>query len=323
MKKTLRIKNKTNLFCVVGYGKHAKTKLIPSILINKKNKIEVVSSKTLNLSKIKVHKNLNKALKEVKPSTIFIIATPPEAHFVQTEKILKSGHNVFVEKPIVTSLNDAKKLSNLVKSSNHHVTEILMYKYSNLYERFLTYWNKKRHKILFINCVFYIPALPVNTFRDHKNVSDSIVYDIGCYLVSLLVDLNLEFKSYSFKNIIFEEGRLKSLEFKINNDNVIFNGKFGLDKNYENSITLSKKNSKIKFSPFFYGVKSKKNIEFTNEKKSKCIEIDDINAFETVFSKSDDFWKDKNNQSLDKIIEVNKILEKISSVVFKERYTNE
>ena len=71
----------------------------------------------------------------------------------------------------------------------------------------------------------------------------------------------------------------------------------------------------------FYGVKSK-NIEL-QMKKSKCIEIDDINAFETVFSKSDDFWKDKNNQSLDKIIEVNKILEKISSVVFKERYTNE
>ena len=38
---------------------------------------------------------------------------------------------------------------------------------------------------------------------------------------------------------------------------------------------------------------NQKNIEFTNEKKSKCIEIDDINAFETVFSKSDDFWKDK------------------------------
>ena len=67
------------------------------------------------------------------------------------------------------------------------------------------------------------------------------MYDIGCYLVSLLVDLNLEFKSYSFKNIIFEEGRLKSLEFKIKNNNVIFNGKFGLDKNYENSITLLKK----------------------------------------------------------------------------------
>ena len=101
--------------------------------------------------------------------------------------------------------------------------------------------------------------------------------------------MNLEFKSYSFKNVIFEEGRLKSLEFKINNDNVTFNGKFGLDKNYENSITLFKKDSKIKFSPFFYGAKSKKNIELTNEKKSKCIEIDDINAFETVFSKSDDF----------------------------------
>ena len=170
---------------------------------------------------------------------------------------------------------------------------------------------------------FYIPALPVNTFRDHKNVSDSIVYDIGCYLVSLLVDLNLEFKSYSFKNIIFEEGRLKSLEFNIKNNNVTFNGKFGLDKNYENSITLFKKDSKIKFSPFFYGAKSKKNIELTNEKKSKSFEINDINAFEILFNKSNNFWKDNNNHSLDKIIEVNKILEKISSVVFKERVINE
>lgn len=323
MKQTLGTKNKNNFFCIVGYGRHAKTKLIPSILVNKKNKIEVVSSKMLNLSKIKVHKNLVKALKEVKPSTVFIIATPPKVHFVQTAKILKSGHNVFVEKPIVTNLNDAKKLSNLLKSSDYHATEILMYKYSKLYERFLTYWNKKKHNILYINCVFYIPTLPANTFRDNKNVSDSIVYDIGCYIVSLLVDLNLEFKSYSFNNVIFEEGRLKSLEFNIKNNNVTFNGKFGLYKSYENSITLFKKNSKIKFSPFFYGVKSKKNIELTNEKKSKCLEIDDINTFETVFNKSNNFWKDKNNQSLDKIIEVNKILEKISSVVFKERDINE
>ena len=90
MNQTLGTKNKNNFFCIVGYGRHAKTKLIPSILINKKNKIEVVSSKMLHLSKIKVHKNLNKALKEVKPSTIFIIATPPEAHFVQTEKIFQN-----------------------------------------------------------------------------------------------------------------------------------------------------------------------------------------------------------------------------------------
>ena len=75
--------NKKN-YCIVGYGSHAKNKIIPQ-LIKIKN-FRIVSSKKLP---IKNFNNLDDAISHSNKNTVFIIV-PPQFHSKQSKKILNS-----------------------------------------------------------------------------------------------------------------------------------------------------------------------------------------------------------------------------------------
>ncbi len=45
----------------------------------------------------------------------FIVATPADTHYSISKKIIESGYNILIEKPITTKLDDAIKLNNLAK----------------------------------------------------------------------------------------------------------------------------------------------------------------------------------------------------------------
>jgi len=51
-----------NNFCIVGFGNHAKTKLLPALQNSNKNILGIVSSKENLSTKITVFKNLQEAI---------------------------------------------------------------------------------------------------------------------------------------------------------------------------------------------------------------------------------------------------------------------
>ena len=48
-----------------------------------------------------------------------------------------------------------------------------------------------RAHVAAIDIAFVVPALPTATFRESPEIGASILYDIGCYAISLLTDLGL------------------------------------------------------------------------------------------------------------------------------------
>jgi len=300
-------------YCIIGFGNHAQTKLLPS-LIKLEKKIFGIVSKKINFNyQIEIFKNLDDALLFSNKDTYFVISTPPQLHFLQTKKILENNRNVFLEKPGFINEDEVGMIYEIIKNNNLFVVELLMYKYTKLYQKFLKIWYQNKKKCTKITCVFNIPKIPPNTFRDNRDIYSSPLYDIGCYLITLLVDLNLSLRNLKIIKIISKKSKVK--QFYINGfDNKIeIYLEFGISDKYENYVSLDlEKKSNIKFENFFNGREIRKKIIYKNDNKYFENIICDVNGFETIFKHSHSYWIKNQSLRFDNLILVN---EKLSSFV--------
>ena len=277
--------NKKN-YCIVGYGSHAKNKIIPQLIKNKKNILGVVTSKKklpfLNF------KNLEEAILCSNKNTIFIICSPPHIHSKQSKKILNSGFNVFIEKPIFTNIQDLKKNIDISKKNKVFFLENMMFEYSKTFRKFLKTFKKERKIISDMELIFTIPDYPNKTFRSKKYNYSTNLFDIGCYPISLLNKLfhQIDLKIFDIKNI---QNLKKELIF-IKNTNfkkIKILIKIGIDKFYENKIILKcKKNKTYIFYPFFYGREGFRTIKIKNKTRNKLHILKEKNSFINLFNNS-------------------------------------
>ena len=122
-----------NNYCIVGFGNHAKTKLLPALLKLGKPILGVVSSKKdLNLP-YKIFKTLNDALNKSNEKTIFVVSSPPQEHYMQVKLLLKFKKNILIEKPIFTHPREVKLIEQDLNNTNVFVAEMLMYKFTLQY----------------------------------------------------------------------------------------------------------------------------------------------------------------------------------------------
>lgn len=303
-------------YCIVGYGNHAETKLIPALKNTNKQIFAIVSSKKLLFQQnCKVFSNLDEALDKSSKETIFIISTPPQAHFNQIKTILCSKRSVFVEKPIFTGSKDVLFIQNMLSKGGLFVAEALMYKHTILYTKFIDYWNKNKINILKLECNFLIPSIPSNTFRDGFSISSSPLYDIGCYIISLLIDLNFQLDNLKIEEIFFKDSKIEKILINNTSEKIEILLNFGLNKEYKNSIKLFSSKNSVEFSPFFYGRQEKKKILYEANKNKKEIVIDDCNAFENMFNISKNNWLSNQEKRFINILKVNIVLESLSDQV--------
>ena len=242
----------TNNYYIVGYGKHSSSKIIPALENLNKKIFGIITSQVLQLDKQYIlFKNLNEAIESSTKNSIFIIATPPSMHYKQIQIILDAKRNIFVEKPIFISTKDALTINNILLKQNLFVVEAMMYKHTLLYKRFFEYWNSFKDKVTKLECKFLIPSLPKGTFRDELNIASSPLYDIGCYVISLLVDMGIILDNLEIKDVLFKYSKIKKIIINEVINGVEFCLEFGLENEYENFVKLFTKNEKIKFEPFF------------------------------------------------------------------------
>jgi hypothetical protein len=253
--------------------------------------VGVVSKKKKINKNFYQYKNLEDALNNVPKKTIFILCTPPDIHSTQALKVLKSGFNLFIEKPVTISVNSLKKITQLAKKNNLFFVEGFMYKYSSIYKKFLKIWFQKNKKINQINIFFLIPKMPINTFRTKYTNYSTNLFDIGSYLISLVNDLygKTKFRIISVKNFGYPSKEFFEIS-GIQRETKI-TCKFGVNKDYMNKIDLFfNENDFYSFKPFFYGRSGQRIIEsFVNSKIKKTI-INEGNNFSNMFKKNNKYW---------------------------------
>ena len=280
-------KNYWDKFCIVGLGKHAQLKIIPSLQSCNKQILGVVTSSNIKSTQslFKPFKTVDEALKNLSKDTVFIISTPPDVHNDQINKILKYGRDVIVEKPGFINSHDIIKINQSENFKKNIVFEGFMYKYTKLYKKFIAFWKKNKKEVSTLKSYFYIPEVPKNSFREDKAIKSSCLYDMGCYGLSLLTDLGLDIDNIKINNLIMKDQRILSMQLLGESNQVKIELNFGVSKEYKNTLELEKKNNdKIKFWPFFNGTPIDKFLEYCSLENTQLEKIEDCNAFSEMFN---------------------------------------
>ena len=307
-----------NSYCIVGYGNHTKSKILPALLKINKNKIYIVSKKNIDQNKriIKID-SLDKAILHLNKNILFLIVTPPHSHYLLVKKITNKGFKVLVEKPIFLYNYQSKYFLKINKSNYIH--ECYMYKYNKIFSKLKKEINFNKENINSIKINFLIPPLSYSSFRNLKKYKGTVINDMACYVISLVNELNFDITNFEILKI--------NNKFKNNKENIqilfktsslkIFSN-IGYNKTYKNDIEILLRNSdRIIFEKIFYGIKTNKNIIHFKNNKIKKNTIKDINSFEKMFSLNEYNSKIQNRKKYALINKNTLMLEKL-----RKKYIN-
>ena len=295
---------KKNLFCVVGLGNHAVSKIIPALEHRDFHIIGIVTKKKKKIIGCQTYKNLRLAINSVPKNTIFILCSPPSLHFMQAKEILKHKFNLIIEKPIFLYSKELDKIIKNLPNQKIFLAESLMYNFSKQYKEFKKIWRENKNKVKKLKIIFTIPSFPKESFRNKNNSFPVSLYDIGCYPIYLINELKLDvqIKKFRIKNFGDIKRELFFLDFIDKGLKVEI--KFGVDKFYKNSVSLELvDNAAYFFSPFFYGRSGKRTIRYVKDGKTDVKTLDEENAFQKLFKQQPNVWlksQAKRNKSMRK-----------------------
>ena len=275
--------------CIVGLGSHAKNKIIPAIKSISSSQLAVVTSqKDFRDNNVRIFENINEAMSNLEKDYIFYISTPPSSHFEIARNLMINKFNCLIEKPIFLNCNELNEIISIAKNNSTYFYECFMYRFGEIYLEFIDTFSKNQKQIESLEINFCIPKLPDKTFRSQNNLKSSLIYDIGCYPISLINEISskknirlitVENLGKIVKEKFYIEGNIGNIDLKIT---------FGVGKYYENYISINFKNrKKIKFDYFFYGRESEKKIKNFVGNKEQIRVISDGNLFEIMLRNID------------------------------------
>jgi predicted dehydrogenase len=272
-------------YCVVGVGGHARNKLIPALLANDQQVVGLVSTQSPDMLPCgPVFDNIDAALLALPTDTVFIIATPPDLHFEQVQSAVEAGRDVIVEKPAFVSARDAREIAAICQVQGTIVVEGLMHRHTELYQRFIEYWVTHRNRIDAMDAVFLIPEVPPDTFRQEGSIASSCLYDIGCYVISLLADLLLPLPDLRLVRVSHLGQGLEEINICGVLDGVKISIKIGAAATYQNVIELRTRDGETaRFLPFFYGRPGERWTILRSHGEIKREVSLEVDAFRTMF----------------------------------------
>jgi hypothetical protein len=297
--------------CIVGFGGHAKNKLLPAL--KKANlSLEGIVSRDKQISKkgVKIFYKISDAIKNLPKNTLFIIASPPDVHYEQAKVLIKAGRDIFVEKPALTSLKNSVELVQLASKKGVVMVEMLMYLENKTVKKIIDELKNKKNLINSLKFEFLIPSIPEGTYRNESTLGNSLLSDMACYPLSFLSiagydlsNLNLvPCKKDSNQNAIFVvKGKSKNIDINI---------KVGHDKEYSNCCSINFTNNlQTICKPFFYGRSGYREIIKINGTEQKCEQVFENNAYEIMFLKKKTEWIESQKERLDNLKIVSECLE--------------
>ena len=291
-------------FCVVGLGRHAQTHLLPALKENKKKLVGVVSShlSEADNSPARLFKSVGHAVNSVPENTCFLISSAPQQHYQAICQVVEAGFDVLVEKPAF--VNHGEALNAIEKARKHEIIfcEAFMFKHTTLYDEALRYWCRKKAEVSEIRIKFLLPDLPRHTFRDDSSLENSILFDVGCYAITVMSDLSVPLEHIQLDEVLMSGDRLRYVRAnsKINHKIVI---EFGFGYHYINMLEfVLLDGSAIKFEPIFFGREGERTIQLRDALgEIKSTKIREKNAFANMFSTKLSYWRNSQEERLDKI----------------------
>lgn len=299
--------------CVIGLGNHAKKKLIPGLEAAGIPVVGVVSrNPALAMTDVQLFLTIADATLALPKTTLFVVATPPNVHYVQVKAVIEAGRDVFVEKPAFLSLNESDELSRLASERGLVLVEMLMYLENNSVQKIIRELREASGSVKNIECQFLIPSIPPDTFRTEENLGNSLLSDMACYPLSLLA-----VAGYDLSNLVLEETTLKTKKnpifvIKGKSQKTNIHIRVGHDSVYRNKLKLEFDDGRqLSCEPFFYGREGYRKITKSSSTGMLIEQIYETNAYECMFLRKRSEWITIQKSRCDALGIVSSSLEKL------------
>ena len=310
-----------NSFCVVGLGGHARTKLLPALAANGQALAAVVSRSLAPApGAVPKFNDVTAAMKSLTPEIVFLLSSPPALHFEQARPLLEAGRDLIVEKPAFATARQAADASALAMKSGSVLAEAFMHRQTELHRRLLAAWHEHEGCFDAIEIEFLIPGAPAGTFREQADIGSSLLLDVGCYAISLLIDLRLPLDSLKLAHVSAAgnplaeryriEGKVKGLAISAD---------IGIGAEYSNKVVLRAPDSSMRYGPFFYGRPGVRSIEHQKRGESVIESIVEANAFERLLNVPPAAWLADQADRLQDMIEATRCLERVGRDLIDRR----
>jgi len=299
--------------CVIGLGDHAKNKLIPGLEAAGLQVVGIVSrNPALAISGVKTFLTVSNAISCLPKTTLFVIATPPNAHYAQVKAVIEADRDVFVEKPAFLSLKESVELSRWAGERGVVLVEMLMYLENNSVQQIIDELKCASGSIKNIECQFLIPSVPLGTFRTEVSLGNSLLSDMACYPLSLLA-----IAGYDLSNLVLVAdnfGAKQNLTFCIKGKSQQTNIhiRVGRDGQYRNKVKLVFDGDReINCEPFFYGREGHRALIRSTKAGASLNQIFERNTYELMFLRKRPEWIATQKSRLDALDLVSESLERL------------
>lgn len=297
--------------CIVGYGGHAKEKLVPALKrVGLKVSTVVSRNASAEYDFLTVYSTINEAVEALNKNTLFVISSPPDIHYSQVKKALNSGFNVFVEKPGFLLRNNAEELSLIANNKKLILLEMFMF-YENHYVKKLKKKLEENRKIVkSISFDFRIPAVPLNSYRTKNDLPRALLADMVCYPLSFLIRSGFDANRLCLSRV--EGSQLERPQFRLEGESysASINIIVGLSEEYNNTCTVEFHNgSWYAVEPFFYGRAGQRSWTTFDGENTFEKSLNESSAFEMMFTREPQSLLLNQNERLRETIEIATLLE--------------
>lgn len=311
-------------FWLVGLGNHARTKLAPAILENGQEIAGVVTRQDAgDLAGGRVFGAIEAAIPSMAPGDVVVLASPPAAHFAQCLAAVTAGIDVIVEKPAFTSREEAETIRRIAGETGSLVVEALMHRYTATHARLLEVWRERRARARDVSATFLIPQMPGGTFRQGQDIVSSSLFDIGCYPLSLFMDLGLDPAALSICDVRFPADPMREAVVMAGSDgSVSLRAEVGVGPAYVNRVQMTFAGEEVfTVEPFFFGRPGPRRLVQRCGDGETTHNIDEGDAFRTMFFQPLDILRLKSDPEWERMIATAGQLERLGSQLLARRAT--
>lgn len=293
---------------VIGFGSHAQRRVLPALsrMIDRVGHIYVLTCRADSIpatEKIRFIKTISTKDYPGLGISLIVVCNENSLHLETVAKYAIPNIPILVEKPICVTVQEFKQLIEIISTQHLLVYESWMYQHHKLWQSFLrdfslTWDNTYRGDIIDLNGVFELPVRLDQMASRNVPVHGGAFNDVGCYFLSLLTSIEqlipTNFDIHSFRvehmsesDVIDSSGHLIGYCGSGNGIRLRFSFFWGYSKAYANELTLSCRENRYNYMPFF-----SKNLDGQSWRKKfdqhgALIETDEIHdqQFENMYSR--------------------------------------
>jgi NDP-hexose-3-ketoreductase len=309
-------------FWVIGLGNHARTKLIPAILANGQELAGLITRQDASgYPGVPVFDRIERTIQKMSKGEVVLVASPPSAHYAQCMAAVRAGIDVIVEKPAFVTVAEAEQVRDAAANSGSLVVEAFMHRHTALYAKLLALWRERRGGVSRIAAKFLVPQLPTGTFRQATDIAASTLYDIGCYPLSLFIDLGLDSAALSIQDVRFPgDPTREALNLTGSDGRLSISAEIGVGPAYANRVEMTfDDGSTVVFEPFFFGRPGRRSIVRHGPAGTMDESIDEDDAFRTMLFQPLDVLRQDAEAVWSRMITATGQLERLGALLLARR----